>query len=384
MSPPRPAAPKVSPPHRPEPQAPPQQTASSARDHDTPRALVDFVRDQQKKGEKVERYELHAISATTAQFVEDYQRSEGGGAPEQIADLLWARAIDHSENGRDTTAHFCVQTVMVPGEGRPGARKNFVIPMVARLDARPLERPDTEGLLSVGMAALYRSTQLANMLTVENQRQLALTAEKATESAAAAEARYNESLDRLTVAFEKQLAWKDADNERMRVRLEALEGRSAKTIELWEELQTAAHERQLAMIKLVEGEDRKTKVVDFGMKLIGPALLKRYAPALAGSGGAPPAAPTGATPNAATSHAAVFNEPEEKAIYGLLSVLFGRPDLLERIEAALKDTPAHAPFEAMVRTLVDEHVKRSGAAEAEAAAHANGTANGATTNGVPS
>jgi hypothetical protein len=238
------------------------------------------------------------------------------------------------------------------------------------------------------MRGLNKGMEMANIFTLENQRQLAITAENATRAAAAAEARYNENMDRLTDNFQKQLAWKDGDIARMQARLERLEERAAKTIELSEELQTMAHERQLQMIKVVEGEDRKTKAIEFGLKMIGPALVKRYAPALglASGGGAPPAA--GATSSAPAPSARNFNENEDAAIYALMRLLFEKPELLERVEASLKGTDAEVLFARMAQVLIEEHIKRSAAAQAaeqqqQPPPHANGATN-APTNGVPS
>lgn len=347
----------------------PTAREQAARRQDTPRGIVEFISHQQARGE-VERFELHAVSTTSSRFVEDWAGNEGGGEAEQIADLLYARALDDSENSRDVAAvNFEVQSIMVPGEGRPGARKRFVVPMPARVDSRPLEQPDQEGLLSIGMRGLNKGMEMANLFTLENQRQLALTCEKTTVAAAAAEARYNENMDRLTENFRAQLGWKDADILRMQTRLERLEDRAAKTIEVYEELQTEKHKRELETIQVVENEDRKTKVVDLGMKLLVPALMKRYAPGLAAT-----------TTAAATPAARNFNENEDRAIHALLRHLFENPELLERVEGVLKGTTAETFFAEMAKTLIEEHIKRSTAAQEASEAHTNG----ASANGVPS
>lgn len=379
-------APRSAAPDRPDPPPPspppPRQAIPTARERarprETPRALVGFVGEEQKRGE-VERYELHAVSSTSSRFVTDFDGTEGGGAAEQIADLLWARALDDSENSRDVAAvNFEVQSVMVPGQGREGGRKRFVVPMPSRIDSRPLEQPDQDGLLSIGMRGLNKATELANQFTIENQDQLASTFDRAVIIYTAAQERAEANLDRLTANFERQLAWKEAEITRMQTRLERIEERHAKTIELAEELQTAEHERQLQMIKLVEGEDRKTKVIDLGVKLIGPALLKRYAPSLLAPGAPANAAPPPAAP-------ASLSANEQEAFAELMRVLFKTPELLERIEAVLKDTPAEVPFALMLKTLFEEHVRRNTTAAAAHAAAEEARATASTpTNGVPS
>jgi hypothetical protein len=374
---------KANPPPVPSPAAPPaapkpRQGGANA----TPQSLVAWIARQQQRG-NVERYELRLESATTnPRFVDDYDAKEGGGAAEQLADLIYARAIEDSENAPDlSSVYYGVQAHLTPGLGL-GSMKRFSVPQPTRVEGRPLEPANETGLLAIGMRGLNKATEAAQLFVLENARQMGDGFESTQLGWKELCASAMKALADQGKNFSDQLEWKNQELTRLRDRNVELEQRSLETFKLSEEVQSTKHQRDLEMLRALASEERKTGVANNVIANVLPFVTKRLGTMLGGPPGASSSPPSAASsaPAAppAESKETPFSLREQFAIQRFLACL--TPAEFFAIQGAIKGTPAGLRFDELVSVLHEE-AKRRDDEEAAAAAATNGAVNGAAVNG---
>lgn len=350
-----PASPEPSP--RP-PVAPANDVRASRTERsETPRTLLEWIRRQQDRG-NVDRYELLGMSTVKgARFIEDFEPTEGGGAPEQIADLVYARAKDDSENSPEYgSIHYALRVKSTHGEG---AQKNFVVPTPTRTDARPVEPPTQEGIVAVGMRALNKAAEQSNILTMELARQVGAATERSEIGWKALVGSQQDQQELLTENFTKQIAWATDENGRLRARITELEKRDAQSIEIREALNDKKHEHQVEQRRIEGQERRKNDATMFLLHRFGPHLANKFESLLGlGPGTAESAhANTPATSDAsASTNVETFSPRELQAIGAFLTVMGAEE--IQAIDRALEGSRAQALFHELVKTIFEESARR--------------------------
>jgi len=350
----------------------------------TPSSLVEWFNRQLTRG-NVERFELQQLSASSdPKIVEDWDANEGGGAPEQLADLVWARAIDDSKDSIETSAavHYGVLSFVAPGTGS-GSLKKFVVPARARVDASPLERPNAEGVLAGSMRHLNKSTEASHLFVQEMAKQSGDSFERtqlAWKTIVESHVRTIETLER---NFDTQLKWKDTELVRLRDRNKELEDRALAERKLGEELESEKFERDLRMLKAAHGEERKNQVANHVIANVLPIVTRRFGGMLNGLGAGPAPAPS--TSPESPPAAPMYFTPREAEMIRRFLACCGLAELnaIQTALASLEGSTALPAFEQLLTVLWEEDEKRNQAEAAAANGAVNGT-NGAAAHGDPS
>jgi hypothetical protein len=369
---------QATPPAQPAPTTP-RATRARENPNATPQHLVAWLREKQEKG-GVSRYELQLLSSTAnPRVVDEYSARDGGGAPEQLADLLWARAMEDSHDSPDLASVYYGVAAFMEAGGT--LLKRFTVPTPTRLDGRTPEPANQEGLLALGMRGLSKWNDSAHLFAVEMAKLMSdSTTETQLHWRAIVEAGQKER-ESLIGSLERQLAWKDAELARIQTRNETLETRALESRAKQEEYESGLHARQLEMVKTASGEERKDRVADKVIETVLPHFARRLGSMFQGAGPAPANAANGAAHAAAAPGPAgegPFNFREQVAIHRFLGTLMMQPGHLDKIREVIKGTPAELAFDQLVAVLQEEALKKDEAEAAAAAAaqapHTNGAA----------
>lgn len=352
-----------------------KQTSITKRD-EVPARLISFIREQVARGPGRALLQQRQMGPSTP--VDDWPVTAGTKA-EELAELVWRRALDDAEGAGDGgLVKYAIVIARTDGSG--AARWNFQSPPLTSADGGAVEGPDAHGAISLTMKHVREERAVSSHVFLEGLESLHnVHADQQVVWKSIVDAALG-SAKAATEHLRLQLEASERMNERLLAQNATMQEKYLEVMVLIEEAQSGRHERDLAMEKMKRSEGRKTAIVDDVLiKRVLPALAVKFGGLSLGPGTTSPAAPAPGSP-AAAGGAAVdgggplpdFSARQLRVIGAFLQVL--QPAEINAIDGVLEGA-SKARFEELVRVFVEE------AQAAAAAAEKANAASGATANG---